>query len=449
MLTRSKGVRGSLWALIICVAASHVAAAQVSPNELFDQLRKVDQHVDRPSSGYYDLHGNAHPDLQALMIMRFEATASICHELDSTDRKKLPAYAAALYDVLATVKDPASIPWLKRQLAGRNRSEIYRHWLPHWRTYLRGAEPEEEKWLAGPEKWTSFFQDWFKDEKAAAQRTALLDTMRGWCHSARTIEFFKELERDEGTRAEDLLIVELYLQQHGNTLDSRRLQQAIRQTRSLPASDIDSFRKSRSQSAFYVEKHVPDSINPILLEYADELRRGEFVPWLLEVVQEYSGENYGDPQWVLEAITFCRDVRGRDGWQEWARTYAGGGRQAWLERASSQILQLATTNSPAAAAFLERAMYRWKDPLMLPTMQRLAAFKALHSEVVGWINLTYGHHHHVPQLRGQLRALALRIQEDGEQGLQDWAKRLMREWDFLYEDKASWEQFVCQANRRI
>lgn len=152
---------------------------------------------------------------------------------------------------------------------------------------------------------------------------------------------------------------------------------------------------------------------------------------------------------MLEAITFRRDVQGRAAWQEWVAVHGNEGRKAWKEQASFQVLELAKTNLPVAKVFLDKAMYRWKDPLMLSTMQRLVEFKPVHSEIVGWINLTYGHHPHLPGLRDQLRALALRIQKESGDELEDWAKRLMQEWDFLYEDKTTWEQFIRLGNRRV
>ena len=42
------------------------------------------------------------------------------------------------------------------------------------------------------------------------------------------------------------------------------------------------------------------------------------------------------------------------------------------------------------------------------------------------------------------RHLALQVQNGGEDELEPWARRLMHGWDFLYEDKATWEEINNQ-----
>jgi hypothetical protein len=107
---------------------------------------------------------------------------------------------------------------------------------------------------------------------------------------------------------------------------------------------------------------------------------------------------------------------------------------------------MATTNISAAKAVLSEAIYTWDDPDMLPHMERLATFKQLRSDIVGWINLTYCE---VPFLRNRLLPLASKIREAGEKDLEDWAKNLMREWDFFAPDTTTWEQYVRTSNMRV
>ncbi len=104
---------------------------------------------------------------------------------------------------------------------------------------------------------------------------------------------------------------------------------------------------------------------------------------------------------------------------------------------------MATTNVSQVDAILSKANYNWNDPAMLPHMERLATFKPLRSEIVGWINLTY---YEVPFLRNRLFPLAKRIQEAGNDDLKDWAKRLMQSWDFFGSDTETWEQYVRSSN---
>ena len=417
-------IRRFIWfasMFVLCLPVWGANPDRTNPADLFKGLRKLDQRTD-VFREYYDLHGNACHDLQALMIGRFEFTTNICNELDSVDPESLPGYVAALYDVQATVKDPASIPWLESRLAGPKRVEIYVHCLPRCRTYLRGSGPEQAKWMADPEKWEAFFQRWAEGEKVSTLRVQVLHVMQGWCHAPGTLEFFAKLEQDPKTDREELLVAQLYLQQHGKAPDINRMRQAI-----------ELLRNSKNGQK-------------ILLEFAETMRQEAFVPWLLSVIEENPKTEFGDAQLTLEKITFRRDISGNEAWKKWFAQHRMEGRSKWLSDASAGILQLATTNLPAAGEFLDKAEYRWNDPALLSTMERLVAYKALHDEIVGWINLTYAEYPHLPEFREKLRVLAVRIRDESENNLKDWAKGLMRGWDFLYEDKTTWEEYVRLSN---
>ena len=104
-------------------------------------------------------------------------------------------------------------------------------------------------------------------------------------------------------------------------------------------------------------------------------------------------EEFMTPQRAIEAITFQREITGGSSWRRWYEPNGSKGRTVWIEEAVSQLSSMATTNMPAAKDSLSEAIYNWNDPAMLPHMERLASFGALHSEIVGWINLTY---HEVP-----------------------------------------------------
>jgi len=96
--------------------------------QLLKELKSLPQNSELFGS-YYDMHGNADPRLQALMIRRFEATKDVCAEIDATSSESHPAYLKSLYDVLGTVKDPEAIPWLTKTLKGPRRDEVVKHWL--------------------------------------------------------------------------------------------------------------------------------------------------------------------------------------------------------------------------------------------------------------------------------------------------------------------------------
>jgi len=370
-------------------------------------------------SRYYDMHGDANTELQTLMIRRFEATNDVCREIDSTSIKAYPAYVASLYDVLVTVKDPASIPWLKRSLAGPRRREICDHWLPGWHQYVRGADPSVARWLTGLDKWSDFLRAWAIAETDAGDRLRVLQAMQGWLHDPATQSFFVALESGGKATDEELLLSDLYLRQHGKPFDETKLVAAIGRLGKSPAG------------------------SRMLLKYASAIRHEAFVPWLIEMADSDMKENFMTPQRALEAITFQRKIAGSAAWKEWYKANGRAGRAAWMKAAAEQLESLARSDMPAAKAFLSKAIYNWNDPTMLPYMERLAALKEFRSEIVGWINLTYAE---APFLRERLRPLAVKIRDEGKGELEDWAKRLIDDWDFWGPSKETWREYVRLNN---
>jgi hypothetical protein len=247
--------------------------------------------------------------------------------------------------------------------------------------------------------------------------------MQGWLHEPATLECFRRIEQSTRASGEEILIAQLYLQQHGASFSTNLLETTIEHLSGIKGSQ------------------------PVLLEHADEFRHEAFLPWLVSIVDDGRTEESGDAQWVLEAITFRRDIQGRAAWRKWATLHIAEGRRAWKDRAVTELEALAKTNPPAAKQFMDKAMYRWKDPILLQDMERLADHKSLHNEILGWINLTYEYHQ--KRLQPRFRALALRILKDSERDLEDWARRLTLDWDFLHKDETSWEDHIRSSNLRV
>jgi hypothetical protein len=411
--------------LVLCAlltVPTVLSATAATTEQLLKELKSLPQTDMRPLGCYYDMHGNANEELQTLMIRRFEATEAVCRAIDSVSVKSHPGYAVSLYDVLTTVKDPASIWWLERSLKGPKKQETCDHWLSGWSVYLRGAAPSQTKWLTGREQWSKFFRAWASSETDAADRLRVLLAMQGWLHDPATQDFFASLEKNGKTTAEELLLAQLYLRQHGKPFDEAKLKAAILRLRKSAAGE------------------------KTLLRYATALRHEAFVPPLIEMADRSIEENFMTPQRALEAITFQRNIKGRRSWNRWYEANGAKGRKAWMEEAASRLSSLATTNMPAAIALLSEANYDWDDPAMLPHMERLASFKPLHSEIVGWINLTC---HEAPFLRDELRPLASKIRKESETSLEDWAKNLMQDWDFFGRDKTTWPGYIRLNNRAV
>jgi hypothetical protein len=419
-----------------CAATEPAEGADAAPNIATEQILKALKSLpqdDRPFlSRYYDMYGNANNELQTLMIRRFEATNDVCREIDATSLKTHPAYLASLYTVLATVKDPVSIPWLKRSLMGPRRREICDHWLPVWHTFLRGADPSQTRWLTGRDEWSEFFRTWATSETNGPDRLNILRAMQGWLHDPATQGFFALLESKEKTTDEERLLSQLYLRQHGKPFDETKLVAAIARLR-RSSSDSGVLPKFASSK--------------ILLKYASAVRHEAFLPWLIEVADGEMGgeieENFMTPQRAIEAITFQPKTAGDPSWKDWYKANGRKGRKVWMKEAASRLASLANADMPAAKAFLSKAVYNWDDPAMLPHMERLASFKGLRSEIAGWINLTYAE---APFIRDRLRPLAVKIRDESGGELEDWARRLMGGWDFLEKDKETWRDYIHLNN---
>jgi hypothetical protein len=242
--------------------------------------------------------------------------------------------------------------------------------------------------------------------------------MQGWLHDAAVQAFFASLESQKTIPDEELLLSELYLRQHGRPFDEPKLVAAIAR---LGAS----------------------SRKTTILEYASAIRHQAFVPCLIEMADGKTEENFVTPQRALQAITFQQKIVGIASWRDWYRMNGRKGRDAWMRDAAERLNRLAATDLPAARAYLSEAIYNWDDPAMLPYMERLAAFKGLRSEIVGWINLTYAE---APFLRDRLRPLAVRIRNESAAELEEWAKRLISEWDFLEPPRETWKEYIRLSN---
>lgn len=370
---------------------------------------------------HYDWHGNANESLQQLMKMRFAATRRICQELDAADRAEFPTYVWTLYHVLGFVKDPASIAWLDADLGHDRETDLYESYMPHWRTFLRGAGHDYVKWVEDPARWSAFFQRLYGRENDPERRFTILYAMQEWLHDPSTLAFFTRQEQSSETRGEELLIAQLYLHQHARDFDVERLKRTIDEL------------KSAEEAA------------SLLLSFADQIRHEAFVPGLISVAGPKTNEAHvGSVQWVLEEISFRRDVSGREEWTAWYARHGHETRQEWIEGAVREFLELIDARPLEAKAFLDKAMYRWKDIMLLPHMEELLKHKIIHDELVGWINLTYR-----PHWRQSLHAVAKRIIEESGDDLAGWAVGLLRGLDFLEGRTTTWKGHVRADNSKL
>lgn len=358
---------------------------------------------------YFGSHGEPIGLVADLMAGKEEFTKAICQELRKRETAKLFAYRDALIRVLARSKDAAAIPWLKERIEGNGKAEIQESFLQVWAAeYFRGADHLEIRAVKEPSAWLGFWREWFREERDEQIRFSILKAIHAWLYDAETLAFLKELARNRNQTAEIRMLTQVALTKRGEKPDNGTLK--------------DVAEKVMGGGSVRVS---------LVFEMIEDMPHEAFAPMLITLVPESPEEKVGNAQWLLERITFRRDVVGKRAWDAWARESLAKGRAEWLKDASARITSLATTNVAGAAAFLDKATYRWKDPIMLGTMEELLRFPELHKNITGWINLTNGHYHEVPGLVEELRRLARRIELPGTDDLSKHYRQMTNSWEFM------------------
>lgn len=402
--------------LFALLAVSHVPAT-VPVSSAVDTIAAVEKiDADR----LFDYHGNANPQLQQLMMLRFDATAAVMAAIDRLEGDPREAQLVqALYSVLGVVKDPESVAWLREKLRTQQRL-VRNHYMPHWRDSLDGYGSWE--WLQGRQRWVEFWISAGNSEVSARTRYLLLDVLSGFDDPAVVRHFLEQRDRDLGPKA--TLEVEAYLSAHGHAADGARIQAAILKLAGKPGS------------------------TDFLSGVATELRDAAFVPYLISVTDVPSANTYParfPAVDALQAITFELSPMTQQEWRDWYATHGSAGRQAWMDRALDAFRLLMRADEDAALARFEKAVYRWNDIAVLRFIEsELVLRPKFHSAIAGWINLTYS-----PTLRTRLEPLARQITADPK-ALEDWARNLLRGRGFLPSDWVdSWETYVRMMNTRV
>jgi len=370
----------------------------------------------------YDMHGNSNRELRALQLSRFRATPEIMRAIDrlEKDRSRVQ-HAAALYDVLGFVKDPASIEWLRRKVGNKDAVGLYENWMQGWLGSFDGYGTWP--WLEGRARWIGFFIDTYKHETRSTIRSDLLSALSGF-DDPLVVNFFQEQGR-LALDSRETLAVERYLERHGGEPNKARIQKAI-QTLSLN----------------------PDN-RQFLIEFAYSFRHEAFVPFLISaldsVPKDFSREASWNAQDALEHITFEIHVRGKDAWVRWAAENGAAGRLVWRDRAVDLMRRTLQKDVNSALALFEKTVYRWSDILFLSFIEtELATRSAFHSNIAGWINLTYE-----PIIRARLVSVA-RLITARPKALEPWARELLVARDFLPgREKQTWDQLVQMHNGRV
>ena len=394
--------------------APHVAAnaSQTSdPAALIARLAAM-------NDGYFDfMHGNAHSDLQELMMARFDATAAITRSIDRYERAgTTPELVKVLYYTLGFVKDPAAIEWLNDRVGIESRSHPFETvWLATWlnRDKLTGDRRRltdgygSWAWLEDRDRWIAFFIRAIERSASDERRALLLEILAGFEDPA-VVSVFNRVP--VGPR--EILVTEYYWRVHGggDPNDERM------------ATAIDVLARDRANHKF-------------LLMMAHALRHAAFVPYLIATLDRES-ERRAHPwnaQETLEKITFDVRFRGREAWQQWFAAHGRAGRQAWLDDALSTMRRFLQEDEQIAEGFFERVRERWDDIALLPFIdQELSSRPAFRDDISLWIDLTDR-----PAYRSRLEPLARKLNLSDPFSERWWDRR---------SDDTSWREYVRRLN---
>lgn len=366
-----------LFAAVVPAADVPASASRstATPTQIIDRLAS-----EAKDDRFFDMHGNADDNLQALMVLRFGATKDVMRAIDRMSGKApLAPVRAALLRVLGFVKDPASIGWL-RALRRSDAQRFYSDYVPWWSERFEGYGSWE--WLTGRKQWIAFWFASFDDERSPERRFELLNVLYQF-DDADVIAFFGK-RRLAATEPKEILLVESYLDGHDVPADGDRLTRALTALRDTPAND------------------------EFLIAAARRLRHEAFVPFLVEIPDRTLPHIYppsDEAQRALQAITFECELHSALLWQLW---YVGHGRErrdAWQRRAVDAFRTVLASDPAEAATRFEKLVYCWNDIALLRFMQdEIAPHAAFHDTLAGWINLTYRDFY-----RERLRPLAVRV----------------------------------------
>lgn len=400
----------------VAAPASHEdepARGTATPAQLVERIRS-----DEARHMFFDMHGNASGDLQALMVQRFAATKTVMRAIDRMrEDASLEPVRKALLRVLGFVKDPASIDWL-RALRRADAQRFYGDYVPWWTDRFDGYG--SWKWLTGREPWIAFWIAAFDDERSPERRIDLLNVLDQF-DDASVVAFFQK-RRIEATEPKEILLVESYLDMHDVPADGERVTKAIAALRDTPGN---------------VE---------FLVTSARRLRHEAFLPFLVDHA-DWTHPNYSPPSYeaqrALQEITLACHREGALVWRFWFLVHGREGRDAWRRSAIEPFrAQLASNRADAAKRF-ETLVFCWHDIALLDVAQNeLAPYPEFHDSLVGWLNRTYTHHYHE-----RLRPLAMRI---ASSDLPGWSQDSLRRRGYLPDpEKITWAETVRRDNMRL
>jgi|GEM_PF-5402480 len=426
--------------VVVLIVAGIAEAASMNAEAL--SLMKV---LEQQNPDYLsDMHGNVDKDLQRLMALRFQATTVVQAAIDRMQANpKRAKLVAALYRVLGFVKDPESVRWLGTKLHGSERQIIHDTYMLQWHEVFGIGFGNDEgfggwQWLSGREQWITFFIEAYASEPNSSRRLELMNVLKGF-DDPLAMQFFltrrkavsnpkevdpKEVD-DKHVDAREALLVEAYLYQHDVPVDEKRILSAINAL-------IDDARN-----------------RALLIGTADALRHQAFVPYLISTLDSAEAgvfPAYFPSRSVLKKITFELDIETNVDWSSWYLQHQRESRKQWLQTAFYSFKKR-LVRDPAGAHqwFAQKASYHWNEIAVLPLIRaELLPRAEFHSEIAGWINMTYSEFY-----RARLKPVADELLLHPEQ-LEDWAKRLLQGRGFDQPNQPiTWEMYVRMSNRRI
>lgn len=401
------------WALIVLAMVVPSTAVSRPADDAREKVRSLREKAAK-GKHLYERDGNPCREIIDLMILRFEATSVICDEIDRVESAPNEAYLAGLYRLLGTVRDPATIPWLRQKESGAQAAYMYDAWLGPWTvpSYLAssGSVYMQWAWLEERDKWATVFRDLTSKQTDNRRRLRLLTAMATCFHDDATVAFFVRREREVTSQPREVLLVQTYLWSHGKAVDGNLLQQAI-----------DRLSKE-------------DGEVPSLLAHAEVMRHEKFVPWLIEL-WEHAPKYRESADSVLRGITFALTGSGEfEDWREWYERYGHDGREKWLRRAMDEVL----ADPKRGAGLLSTEQYNWAGDIALaPFVAQWIGIDDLADEVPFWVcSMAY------PQNLERLKPLAKKWLESQALSQPKRRDRCLVEFGLLGGPKETWAQHV-------
>lgn len=397
--------------LVACVSIHFVASYALGQDfeAVFQRARENRLEMTR--------HGGVPRDLRPLILARDLATPAIISEVARYEKGK-PRYVEALFAVLGTVKDPATIAWLRARVSdvGDQSGFVYGAWLSMWLNTPIGTFDTRRylvyRWLSDEkrEAWRPFILELYQRAPSARDKSKCLRALTYCFHDDATLRILESMESEVG--GEELLIVQVSLNQHGRKIALERLR-----------SNIDVLRQMESNA-------------PLLRFYAAEMRHEAFIPALLDMLEGPARDFAIDS---LQMITLLSGPDAPEDWREWWSSHNHECSAEWVTQAGRRADARLHANDTEYVASRLSDGYFWADSRLAPHVRRWLKYNALHPAIADWVVKSYEESD-----RSSLKEIADAVVRESWQHIGWFAQEGLANLDFVSSHSRKWDEWWRQ-----